>query len=373
MDSCINNLIYSNSDDGGTGALKIYANISDAISVSVHTDSQKQYAYVATPPSSGLSSLDYTVGTYAIYSQCTPVTARCQTADSKTGALGNICSTRVHAETKLDDTGFNGFTANLTFFTNATAFETSVGPSGNPYYWSTILYTGMGMNLSRSLKTDPDVFGSTDGGGGAIVSVTCNSSVYDVTYSSVNSTIRDWRANLSNLTTIDLVGGGYTVQVNYGMPYLNQAVRLAGFSKTGREIADKFALAYSQNILAGTAATFEPRDAIVSQKRQQIQVAMVPKTPLRVLIADNLLLVVFGVVLSALALISLKGDTGEVQARLSIHALVAAAFEARAGKPVRDVEDFFEEKYGELGPRLGFVRTMGSGWTLERHDAPQGE
>lgn len=300
MDSCINNLVYSNSDDGGTGALKIYANISDAASVLVHTDSQKQYAYVATPPLSGLSSLDYTVGTYAIYSQCMPVTARCQTANSKTGALGNICSARVRDEIKLDDIGLNGFTANLTFFTNATAFKTSVGPSGNPYYWSTFLYTGMGMNLSRSLKTDPDVFGLiSDDGGGAIVTVTCNSSVYGITYSSLNSSIRDWRASLSNLTTIDLVGGGYTVQVNYGMPYLNQAVRLAGFSKTGREIADKFALAYSQNILAGTAATFEPRDAIVSQKRQQIQVAMVPKTPLRVSVAANLLLVVFGCVLSA--------------------------------------------------------------------------
>ena len=99
---------------------------------------------------------------------------------------------------------------------------------------------------------------------------------------------------------------------------------------------------------------------------------MVPKTPLRFLIAANLLLVVFGIVLSALAILALKGDTGEVQARLSIHALVAAAFEVRAGKPVKEVEDFFEEKHGEQGPRLGFVRTMDGGWTLERHGGNQG-
>ena len=125
-------------------------------------------------------------------------------------------------------------------------------------------------------------------------------------------------------------------------------------------------------MLAGTAILFEPRNAIVSQKRQQIQVAMVPKTPLRFLIAANLLLVAFGIVLSILALIALKGDTGEVQARLSIHALVAAAFEARAGKPVKEVEDFFEEKHGEQGPRLAFVRTMDGGWTLERHGGDRG-
>ena len=153
------------------------------------------------------------------------------------------------------------------------------------------------------------------------------------------------------------------------MPYTVQAVSLAGFSKTGREIADKYALAYARNTLGATTLAFEPRDAIASQQREQIQVAMVPKTPLYVLIAANLVLVVFGIGLSALALIALKGDTGEVQARLSIHALVAAAFEARAGNPVKEMEDFCEEKHGEQGPRLGFVKTMDGGWTIERHDA----
>jgi hypothetical protein len=370
LDPCVDNIIYSSSDDGGTGALKILANISDMTSVLVHAESQKKYAYVATPQLSRLSSLDYTVGTYAIHSQCMPVTAQCLNA-TMTGALGDMCSTGVINKPDLS-TGNNSYTTSLSFFKDANAFETTDGPSSNPYYWSTVIYTGMGMNLSESLRMDPDVDDASTGrAGGAIVMVNCNSFVYDVTYSSVNSSITDWRASLSNSTIVELFNVGDVVREVF-TPYLYQAVGLAGFSKTGREIADKFALAYSQNALGVTAAAFEPRDAIASQERQQIQVAMVPKTPLRVLIAANLLLVVFGFVLSALALIALKGDTGEVQARLSIHALVAAAFEARAGKPVRQVEDFFEEKHGEEGPRLGFVRSMDGGWTLEKFGGDHG-
>ena len=365
--SCDDN-IYSNSSDGGSGALKILANISDTTLVLGHTGSQKQYKYVASPQSSRLFSLDYTVGTYAIYTQCMPITARCLASGSKIKNLTNTCIFDDNID--WETIGYNSFAWNLTFFTNATAAETTSGPTGNPYYWSTTLYTGQGMILSGSLKADPDInTREIPDGEGAFVMVTCNSSVYDVTYSSVKNSITDWRPSLSNSTTSELHSSADGLRNTLGMPYLNQAVGVAGFSKTAREIADKFALAYSQVALAGTAVVFEPRDAMTSQKREQIQVAMVPKTPLYVLIAANLLLVLFGIILSTIALVALEGDTGEVQARLSIHALVAAAFEARAGNPVKEVEDFFEEKHGEQGPRLGFVKTMDGGWTIERHDA----
>lgn len=300
-----------------------------------------------------------------------PVTSQCLDATSTTVAVDNMCSTSVLDELVKDHpfafSETTGFITKLTFFTNATALETTDGPLSNPYYWSTVLYAGGSGIISGFLKTDPDV-DYKDYYQGARVMVTCNSSVYDITYSSVNSSITDWRASLSNDTIIDLL----SVVVFKPCPYLDYVSNFAQFSKTGLEIADKLALAYSQTMLAATAAAFEPRDAIASQQREQIQVAMVPKTSLYVLIAANLLLVAFGIVLSILALIALKGGTGEVQARLSIHALVATAFEARAGKPVKEVEEFFEEKHGEQGPRLGFVRTMDGGWTLERHGGDRG-
>jgi hypothetical protein len=57
---------------------------------------------------------------------------------------------------------------------------------------------------------------------------------------------------------------------------------------------------------------------------------MVPKIPLHVQLGADLLLVVFEAVLTALDLVASRGNTGEVQTCLTIHALITAALEARA-------------------------------------------
>jgi len=277
--------------------------------------------------------------------------------------INYICPFAMEEQFDTRRLGANAGVIDLTFFTNATSSQIIVDMSlSNPYYYSAMLVTGRGMIGSSSLKTDPDVLRAIYDGGTAMA-VFCNYTVYDVTYSSVNGTIRDWRASPSSITTMGLVGAGNNLQ-SYGMPYLVQAVSLAGFSKTGREIADQFALAYSRNTLGATALAFDPQDAIVSQEREQIQVTMVPKTSLYVLVAANLLLVVFGCILTALALMALSSNTGEVQARLSIHALIATAFESRAVNPVDKVEDFFEGKHSRQGTRLEFVRSIEEGWSV---------
>lgn len=368
--TCTLVMLYNGYVREDNGALKVFANVSDTMSIPVHTDSQDQYVYIAHPRTSRTSTLDYTVGTYAIHTQCLPVTPRC--IDRSAGYVNVVnytCPFDMKGQIDTLNLAGNADVIDTTIFSDVTG-STIQRTKANPYYHSAMLVTGRGMDGPPSLKTDPDVYGGIYEGG-TIVAVFCNSTVYDVTYSSVNNKVTNWNASLTNSTTMSLFSGGSDL-LRLSMPYTVQAVSLAGFSKTGREIADKYALAYARNTLGATALAFEPRNASASQQRKQIQVAMVPKTSLYVLIGANLLLVLFGVVLSTLALIALKGDTGEVQARLSIHALVAAAFEARAGKPFREVEEFFEEKHGEQGPRLGFVRTMDGGWTFERHGGDQG-
>jgi hypothetical protein len=78
-----------------------------------------------------------------------------------------------------------------------------------------------------------------------------------------------------------------------------------------------------------------------------------------------MLLVLLGVILTTVALIAVRGNTGEAQARLSIPTLVAALFEERVKGPAKEVEDMFEERHSENGPRIGFVRTVEGGWVFQ--------
>lgn len=66
-----------------------------------------------------------------------------------------------------------------------------------------------------------------------------------------------------------------------------------------------------------------------------------------------------------MALISLRGSTGEVQARLSIPTLVAALFEGRVREPSGAVEDMFAERHREPDLRLGFSRSAEGGYVFQ--------
>jgi hypothetical protein len=80
----------------------------------------------------------------------------------------------------------------------------------------------------------------------------------------------------------------------------------------------------------------------------------------------NLLLAVLGIVLAISAWKSLQhSDTGEIQVRLSIPAMVESHFEyTRVRAPVEKVEDMFEESHGELGQRIGFLKTAEGAWVF---------
>ena len=148
---------------------------------------------------------------------------------------------------------------------------------------------------------------------------------------------------------------------------LVQAASVAGLGSTSQSISDQFALSYSETALAVASGAFEPRAATESQLRTQILVARVPKAPLGFLVLMNLLLAVLGIVLAVIAWKSLQhSDTGETQVRLSIPAMVASHFEyTRVRAPVEKVEDMFEESHGELGPRIGFLKTAEGAWVFD--------
>lgn len=344
--------------------MKVLSNISDTMTIPIFSVDQDQYAYVASPEISRLSVLDYTVSTYAIHSQCSPITSQCANSDDVSGVRTTFnCPFAFQGAVNTAVGASNSVT--MAYFTDSTGSNNNTEETliGNPYYYSAVILANMRNARPIALENDPEVL-SGGHGGATIVALGCTSTVYDVEYSSVNGTIKSWKPSNSNRSTTLIVQGTQR-HTDVGDPNLIQAASVAGLGNSAQDIADQFALAYSQTALAVASGAFEPRAALASQVREQILVARVPKAPLFALIATNLLLVLLGIILAIVALITVRGNTGEAQARLSIPALVAALFEVNKARPVNEVEDMFEERHGQRGPRIGFAKAAEGGWVFQ--------
>jgi hypothetical protein len=344
--------------------MRVLSNISDTMTVPTYSVGQDQYAYIASPETSRLSLLDYTVSTYAIHSQCSPITSQCASPSDVFG-VGTTYKCPFAFQGTVNTAVGASNSVTMAYFTDSAGFNNNTDETliGNPYYYSAIILANMRNARPAALQNDPEVL-SGGHGGATIVAVGCTSTVYDVKYSSVNGTIKNWNSSNSNTSTTLIVQGTQR-HTDVGNPNLIQAASVAGLGNSAQDIADQFALAYSQTALAVASGAFEPRAALASQVREQILVARVPKAPLFALVAANLLLVLLGIILAIVALITVRGNTGEVQARLSIPALVAARFEVRVARPVNEVEDMYEERHGEPGPRIGFTKAAEGGWVFQ--------
>jgi hypothetical protein len=253
----------------------------------------------------------------------------------------------------------------MAYFTNSTGSsnQTFNADIGNPYYFAATASVNENIGRLPALQNDTELFYGLHGS--MVFVLFCNTTVYDVEYSSVNNTITRFVTKPSNTSTVNIIQGSQ--QYTYvGDPSLIQAASIAGFSANSQEVADRFALSYSQTALAVAIGAFTPQPPIESQLRNDILVARVPIAPLAVLIFSNLAFVVLGVVLTIIAVVAMvKGDTQEVQARMSIAGLVAAQFEGnRAREQVESVENLFEENHGVEGPRVRTLRTEEGGWVF---------
>lgn len=345
----------------GSTSLAVLSNVSQTTAVITHENHGRQFAYLGVAPQLQLADIDFTAKSWALETECKPVTSKC-IDDQRIYGAATPYKCPFAFEGLLMTPNANVMTT--AYFTNSTASDNSTHSVSleNPYYFASITKVNRNIGVSKALGSDPEISIAVHGG---VLSVLfCNTTVYDLEYSLVNGSVTRFLTTPSNSSMANLFQGGqqYT---KVGDPTLIQAASIAALGDTAQNLADSFALSYSQTALAVSAGIFVPEEVIESQHRQNILVAKVPKAPLMSLIAANLLLVVLGIVLTVIAFISLQGETGEIQARLSIAALVAAHFEGdRSKKPVEHVDDIFEERDGLPGPRIGFAKTDEDTWTF---------
>lgn len=342
----------------GQNTLSVIANLSETMRIHTISRGNDIYSYVGNPPSNLLDSTDYTAHSWALETHCAPVTSKCINEGQISGA-----ATAYKCPFAMEGTLFTPKSNVMTmaYFTDktGTSNDTQFSSLQNPSYFAAIV--AVNQNFGHGRSAEGEVTSTVHGAD--LFALFCNSTVYDLEYTSVNGTITRFIITPSNTTVINIVQGSqqYT---NVGDPVILQGASIGALiSTSGQGVADYFALTYSQTALGVASAAFEPRSAIESQQRETILVARIPIAPLACLLVANLSLVVLGVILTILALWAARGETREVQARLSIPGLVAAQFEGtRAVGAVEDVRDLFEERGGGSGPRIGIVKSDEGGW-----------
>jgi hypothetical protein len=323
-------------------------------------DQDGKYAYLAPRVNAFNVNIDYIGTSLAVHSQCAPVTARCIKSISGVGAKYQ-CDFAMEGYIYTDVTN----RMSITYFTDSTLSSnlTSTIPMSNPYYFAAVVSVNQNFGRPKSLPPNTDI---TSGGHGSTLFVLlCNTTILDWEYTSVNGTITDYSTQRSNSSTTNVVMStqGYT---QIGDPFILQRTSLDVWqSHTAQEIANNFAYIYSQTALAAAGGAFVPRPALEAQLRSSILVAKVSKAPLACLLLANLLLVLLAILLTVVAFRALDDDVGDVQARLSIDALVAAQFETNGSESmVEHIHDMFDEHKGLGGPRVGAKRTVLNGWSL---------
>ncbi|KAL2066479.1 hypothetical protein VTL71DRAFT_2550 [Oculimacula yallundae] len=355
----------------GREAQSVVANLSTSMRVNTIVQGKDVYTYVGNPPKSALANIDYQSHTWGLKTQCAPVTSQCidLAAPSVGNRLDYKCPFAMEGRVSTDARSAFQNQFLMTYFTNSTAVSNSTYTTdlANPYYFATLAIVNQNIGNDLELAKDPEI--TTSGHGAGVFAVFCNTTVYDISYTSINNTITHFDAKPANSTLTNIIQGSqqYT---SVGNPNLIQGASVGMLiSKTAQDVADSFALTYSQIALGVGSAAFEPQEAVNAQRRESILVAKVPVVPLAVLLGANMALVVLGCVLLGVAVGAAKGDTREVQARLSVSGLVARCFEGmRAERGVEDVEDLFEEREGRgagasgAGLRVGVVKTGSGGW-----------
>ena len=345
----------------GSTSLAVLSNVSETTAVITYENKGRQFAYLGIAPQLQLADIDFTAKSWALETQCKPVTSKCIDDERIYGAAAPY-KCPFAFEGLLMTPNENVMTT--AYFTNSTASDnrTHSVSVGNPYYFASITQVNRNIGPSQALMNDLEI--ASSGHGGVLSVLFCNTTVYDLEYTLVNGSVTRFLTAPSNSSMANMLQGSqqYT---QVGDQTLIQAASIAALGDTAQNLANSFALSYSQTALAVSAGMFVPEKAVESQRRQNILVARVPKAPLFSLVLANLLLVVLGIVLTAIAFLSLRGETGEIQARLSIAALVATHFEGcRMKEPVESVKSMFEERDGLPGPRIGFAKAEEGAWVF---------
>ena len=360
------------------GASEAYAtvnNVSSTNQISSFTNNGIEYAVLL--PASVSRSTDFRAATFALSTQCTPVSRSCNLKGLYGSSTPFNCST-----------GFYGDATILKQFSSARRASSPVGyvllsewegksnitsnsKDMNPFFvgtWANVDTQGSlpgAPNSSVQLSDDPEIITPVHGGSAWVLK--CNTSVYDLVYTYRNGTVTDPLLSLANASTGGLIAA--PMNDNFPLSNLEIAAKVASFSSSAQQLADKWANSYSEIALGLSAGVMTSKRSDMEHRRTPILVARIPKAPLFTLVTLNLVYVTIGLGLALYAALAsdFAGGSGAMRQRLTIQGLVAECFEdsRRAPQGWNEVERLFAENDGKgLSGRVAAEEGENGGWRL---------
>ena len=311
---------------------------------------------------------DYKAITYAVSTQCQPISTKCLGDLSEdglfnctpsfaghltwSGAIGSTDSNTTSSSVGIQFFADTGLTNNFSTIGNLYSAQ-------NPMYFGTWATGQMGSSLN-----DSDVVYASSNGASWILN--CSATVFDVSYTWINGSVASFNTTAANST----VGGIFSAAFAAGLaslPLQNAAV-LAGLSATSVDLAETTANYFSQSALALAIAAIAPRVNFLQQSRFTSTLTRVPKVPFYVLIGLKFFYAL-SAILFALAVViwAHPKESQDVKVRLSFRGLAAASFEDDKFKnqAVDDLKDIFAENNpdGKDNMRkVAMVETHDGGW-----------
>jgi hypothetical protein len=353
---------------GSNEAISTLNNLSNINRVSTFEHEGHTMAYLTNARLA--SNVDFQASTFAVATNCQPISQACGLTALTGSSTPFNCTpgftgdTTLFQEEPVCPQGPYAMTS-ITMFRDPDLNEniTAQDRQTNPFYFGTwsdvITNSDTGPN---SIAQDPNIIVPKDGGLAWVLR--CSSTVYDLTYTYINSTFGVPSLRKSNETLAQIMATPFPM--GFACSTLTNLAIISAISDSADELANKWSTGFSTTAVAMAAGIMSPHRNLQEQSRTSMLVARVPKAPLFTLIVLNLIYATIGIALAIYAATNQPTEARNVQARLSVAGLAAACFEAedRIRAPVENVEELFKERTEgrHSSSKVGFAQTEVGGW-----------
>lgn len=260
--------------------------------------------------------IDYVANTTSMVTQCTFATQECDIHTATTDLSdGNNISIPFHCyddfSGNLGQTPATGHERaqgwNMSFYqlVNGSPTNIPVQTQSNPFHF----YIATAVNSidlpdfdseSNLPEGNPGNGSLVDAGQGfTAFALSCEATVYDVTFSIINGSFWDFNTSISSPQKASIVQA--PLQVGFGQYHLYQAASLAVLANND-SVAKTMGKAFSQTGIALASGVFDFDNNIQQRFRWTVSVTKVPKAPFFYLVVVCLVYSIFGMVMTVLAL-----------------------------------------------------------------------